>query len=225
MRLTPTAGILALMFCVCLIPVALAHDHDDAQNGDISKVNGSIKVANNTHAGNIDTVNGDISVGDECQVGEVETVNGSIKIGSHVSAHHAETVNGDISGQDAVNFMEGVETVNGSIRLGTGSEVGKSLETVNGEINLDGTHINHDIETVNGNVHLQGNTVVDGTLTMRKPHGSHFCFFSCGDSKKPIVEIGAGVQVHEIVLEREVDLRIDPAAQVGKVTDLSVKKK
>jgi len=73
------------------------------------------------------------------------------------------------------------------------------------------------MELVNGRVELSGTTVLAGDLTVRKPTGMGIGWGS-NSNKKPVIVIGAGVEVRgRIVLEREVDLQIDPAARVGQI--------
>jgi len=213
MRITPTAAILGLLFAVCLLPTAMAGKViDHGRHGDIDKVNGDIEIGKQSEAGNLETVNGDIEVDDGSKVGEMETVNGDIELGSNVSGDSAETVNGSISGKNGTQIAGNVETVNGGVRLADGSAA-RQVETVNGTIALDGTRVSHDIETVNGNIELSGSTKVSGAVIFRKPSGMGWF----NNSKKPTLTVKAGVEVGSVILEREIDLQIDPAAKVGKI--------
>ena len=69
----------------------------NASNGDISKVNGSIRVTAEEPAGDVSTVNGSIHIEDGGRAEDVETVNGSISIGADAVVGSIETVNGRVS--------------------------------------------------------------------------------------------------------------------------------
>ncbi len=169
--------------------------------GDLETVNGSISVASGTRAMSVETVNGSISIGDQAQVGGVETVNGGISIGKGVN------VDGD------------VEAVNGGVSLGEQSEVAGGIETVNGDIRLTATQLEQGIETVNGDIEVLAGSVVKGGIIVRKPSGSWFK----QKQRTPRVTIGANsIVVGELVFEREVELRVDPTAKIGKVTGATV---
>ncbi len=66
--------------------------------GDISKVNGSVKVEPGQQAGDVDTVNGSVTIGAGARAGKIETVNGSLKIEDKAVVGSAETVNGSSHG-------------------------------------------------------------------------------------------------------------------------------
>lgn len=184
-----------------------------ATAGGLSTVNGEIRIGAGARAGDVETVNGTISLGDQATVGDVETVNGSVRGGADVQiAGDLEAVNGSLRFGPGLRLAGEASTVNGSIEASQ-CEIGKDVETVNGSLRFEACQLRGDLELVNGRVELSGNTVLAGDLTVRKPKGTGW-----GQQKNPVVIIGAGVEVRgRIVLEREVDLRIDPAARVGQV--------
>lgn len=213
MRITPTTYLLAGLVLVGLMPLAMAHESGSL--GDIDRVNGDIEIGVNSTAGDLDTVNGDIEVGKASKVGNADTVNGDIRLDSGASARSLDTVNGSIKAEQNVVVTGSVDTVNGNIRFDKGGRIEQNVETVNGDIRLDDTQIGHNIETVQGDIVLQGASVVTGSIVVHK-NKSLVCLFGC-DGDKPRIELAAGVQVGSIILEREVELAVNPAAKVGKI--------
>jgi DUF4097 and DUF4098 domain-containing protein YvlB len=59
---------------------------------DLSKVNGSIDVAQGQRAGDVSTVNGSITVGTAAEVAAVETVNGSVRFDASAKVGPVEGV-------------------------------------------------------------------------------------------------------------------------------------
>jgi cytoskeletal protein CcmA (bactofilin family) len=91
--------------------------------------------------------------------------------------------------------------------------VESSVSNVNGAIKLTSATVNGDLTTVNGDVMLDENSLLKGTLTVKKPGGWN------SSSKKPKVVIGPGSRVEGgIKLEREVELYISETAMVSEVT-------
>lgn len=217
MRITPTALLLTALIGLCALPVARAHEVGDGKKGrDIDTVNSDIEIGRDAEAGDLDSVNGDIEVGAGSKIGDTDTVNGDIELADNVRAGGADTVNGEIKAGRDVVMAGDIDTVNGNIRFEAGSRIEGSLDTVNGEIKLTNTTVERDIETVNGDTKLLDGTVVKGKLIVRKPsHG--WCLFGCDDDK-PLVEIGANVEIiGGLLLEREVELKQDPSAKVGPI--------
>lgn len=211
--------------------ISIGADRAVADGGGASEVNKSIHVPSGANAGDLSSVNGEIRVGAGARAGDVETVNGSIDLGDQAVVADVETVNGSIRGGSGVRIEGDLEAVNGSLRFGPGlrlagdattvngsieasqCEVGRDVETVNGTLRFDGCQLRGAMELVNGRVELSGPTVLAGDLTVRKPSGMGW-----GSNKKPVIVIGAGVELRgRIVLEREVELQIDPAARVGQI--------
>lgn len=219
-----------MLLSACTISIGADRAVTDGHGA--SEVNKSINVPPGASAGDLSTVNGAIRLGPGARAGDVETVNGSIDLADQASIADVETVNGSIRGGVGVRIEGDLEAVNGSLRFGPGlrlagdattvngsieasqCEVGRDVETVNGTLRFDSCQLRGAMELVNGRVELSGDTVLAGDLTVRKPGMG----IGWGSNKKPVIVIGAGVEVRgRIVLEREVDLQIDPAARVGEV--------
>jgi hypothetical protein len=181
-----------------------------------STVNGSVKVgAGAVVNGDVSTVNGTIRVYENAQVEDVETVNGSLRIADGVRADNLSSVNGSVHvGTDVVVDGE-VSVVNGKISLESGTTVSSHVSNVNGEINLKGAEVGGDIETVNGDVLLSDQAVLKGDLTIKKPSG----WGNNHDSRIPKVVIGPGSRVGgTIFIEQKVDLFVSTTAEVGGVS-------
>lgn len=218
-----------LLLSACTISIGA--DRAVTDGGGASEVNKSINVPSGANAGDLSTVNGEIRVGSGARAGDIETVNGSIDLGDQAVVADVESVNGGIRGGSGVRIDGDLEAVNGSLRFGPGlrlagdattvngsieasqCEVGGDVETVNGTLRFDGCQLRGAMELVNGRVELSGPTVLAGDLTVRKPKGMGW-----GSNRKPVIVIGAGVELRgRIVLEREVELQIDPTARVGQI--------
>lgn len=214
--------------------ISIGADRAVTDGRGASEVNKSISVPAGANAGDLSTVNGEIRVGAGARVGDVETVNGSIELGDQAAVADVETVNGSVRGGAGIRIDGDLEAVNGSLRFGPGlrlageattvngsieasqCEVDRDVETVNGTLRFDSCQLRGAMELVNGRVELSGNTVLAGDLTVRKPTGMGIGWGN--SNKKPVIVIGAGVEVRgRIVLEREAELLIDPAARVGQI--------
>ena len=93
--------------------------------------------------------------------------------------------------------------------------MGEGVETVNGKIELHGTHVAGDIDTVNGGISLLDGTVVAGNVIVSEPQG-----WGWGNKRrKPVkVEIGQDVQVHgDLIFEHAVELRVHESARYGEI--------
>ncbi len=181
-----------------------------------STVNGSITVGQEAVVnGSLETVNGTIRVEDKARIEQAQTVNGSIRLGAGVTADRISSVNGSIDvGENGE--LEGISVVNGRINVEAGTTVSRDVGNVNGEIEVRGAEIGGDLSTVNGDVSLSGNAVLQGDLTVEKPDS-----FGWNDDerRKPKIIVGPGSKVEgDIVLEREVELYISEAAEVGGVS-------
>ena len=90
------------------------------------------------------------------------------------------------------------------------------MENVNGEIQLMGAEVGKNIETVNGDVELSDGAILRGNLIIEKPGGWGW---NNTKKRKPRVIIGPGSVVEgTIKLEREVELFISESARVGGVS-------
>ena len=198
---------------------------------NISKVNGSVRVAAGEQAGNVETVNGSIHIEDGATVSNVETVNGSVQIGERATAGKVSTVNGGISlDRDSkadsletvngkLNLAEGVQiagnitAVNGTLSLSKGSGVGGELANVNGTMTLEAAHVGKGLHTTNGDITLRAGTRVDGGILVKK-NTSMFNWHR----RNPRIVIGPdAVVAGTLKFEREVDLYVSDRAKVGAI--------
>lgn len=181
-----------------------------------STVNGSVKVGKGAIVtGDVSTVNGTIRVYENARVEDVETVNGSLRIADGVHADNLSSVNGSIQvGTDVIVNGE-VSVVNGKISLESGTKVSRDVSNVNGEINLEGAEVSGDLETVNGDVLLSDQAVLKGNLTIKKPSG----WGNNHNRRIPKVIIGPGSRVGgTIIIEQKVELFVSTTAEVGGVS-------
>ena len=186
-----------------------------AEDEDVDKVNGSIRIDDGQSAGDLSTVNGSIRIGDKAKARELETVNGSISMGSDATATEIENVNGSVT-MGARSRLEGrIESVNGSITLDDGVEVVGSVENVNGKIRLEAARVGGGIVTTNGGIDVLGNSRVEGGIHVEKPSGSWFSF---GKDDPPRIVIGPGAVVNGTLrFDREVELYVSDKATVGTI--------
>jgi len=182
--------------------------------GGATSVNGSITVgADAVVTGGIKTVNGKIRVDDGATIRKASTVNGSVQLGDKVKSRSLSTVNGTIRlGRDCE--VDGhIEAVNGRIAMESGTNVADGVENVNGDFDIVASTIGGDLRTVNGDVELMEGAVLRGNLVVEKPSG-----WGNNRSRKPRIVIGPGSRVEGVIdLEREVELFISEAAEVGGV--------
>ncbi len=178
-----------------------------------STVNGKVTVgAGATVTGEVSSVNGSIRIEEGATVADAETVNGGLRVADKVRSRNLSTVNGSIDVARDVVVDGRVEAVNGRITVGGGSKVANDLGNVNGEIELEGSEVGGDVSTVSGDIELADGAVIMGDLIVEKPGGWN-------DSKRmPRVVIGPGSRVEGVIrLEREVKLYISESAEVGGV--------
>ncbi len=215
-------GVVALLGLMLALPAAASINKSikiapgESSDG-ASSVNGSVTVGSGAVVtGDVGTVNGTIRIADNAQVEDASTVNGALRLGSGVSAGSLETVNGSIRAADNCQLDGSVEAVNGSINLGNGTRVSDGVANVNGTIELQGVDVGGNVETVNGDVELLQGSTLRGDLVIEKPSGWGW---NNSKKRKPRVIIGPGsVVLGTIELEREVELYISEAAQVGGVS-------
>lgn len=190
-----------------------------ADNENIRKVNASVTVSSDERVGDVSTVNGQIDIDRGASAEEVSTVNGGIRLDDDSSIYSAETVNGGIRvGEDAL--IDGsLSTVNGGIRVARGSQVRGKVRSVNGDIDLRRTHVGENLVTSNGDISLLDGSVVDGDLVMSEKRRWWNNIFN-RRGNRPELRIDATSSVRgDIHLYREVDLYIDPSAEVGKIIE------
>lgn len=207
--ITPVALLIGL---VCYVFTASA----DVTEKDISRVNRSISIAAGLTVGDVSTVNGGIRLSEAAIAGEVHTVNGSIELGARVDS--AETVNG-IGIDEEVIVSGAVSTVNRNIAVDAGSEIERNIETIDGEILLENSRIGEDLETANGDVTLLQGATVERDIIIADQRGWWDKFFS-GNSRplKLVIDVKSSVK-GRIHLYREVELHIEPAADVGELIE------
>lgn len=179
-------------------------------------VNGSISVGEGSVVtGTLQTVNGKIRVGDDSTIEDAQTVNGSLSLSDGVTSDDLETVNGAVRVGENATVNGEIEAVNGSITVEKGSKVTDDVGNVNGAIELQGSEVGGSISTVNGDIDLSDAAVVMGDLVVEKPNSWGF---GNKNSRKPKIIIGPGSEVRgTIELEREVELYISETAKVGGV--------
>jgi DUF4097 and DUF4098 domain-containing protein YvlB len=180
---------------------------------DVSKLNGSIHVAEGQQAGDVSTINGSITIGRSAEVQEVETVNGSVHFEEDASAKSAETVNGAVELGPRVQIRDSVSAVNGAVTLGAGARIGGALENVNGRLDVEGAQVGGGIETVNGDIRVSTGSRVEGGIHVEKNHG-----WSLGKRHNPSVTIESGAVVNgTLKFEREVELYVGAGATIGPI--------
>ncbi|OOG53586.1 hypothetical protein [Rhodanobacter sp. C03] len=191
-----------------------------AQDSDIDKVNGSVRVEAGQHAGTVSTVNGAVHIADGAVVRKASTVNGAIELGDKAQASELGTVNGAISLGRGSRVSGSVDAVNGSLQLAPGADVGGKLSNVNGAIVLDSAHVAGGLGTVGGDITVGANSHVEGGILVDKP-GGWFNF----NSRTPLVIIGPHAVVQgTLEFRREVVLKVSDSAQIGPVKGATVVK-
>lgn len=212
------AGLAALLALLLALPVhasvnkSITIDAGGASDG-ASTVNGKISVgAGATVTGEVTSVNGSIRIEEGATVADAETVNGGLRVADKVRSQSLSTVNGSIRVASDVTVDGAVTAVNGKIRIGGGSKVAKDLGNVNGEIELEGSEVGGDVSTVSGDIELADGAVIMGDLIVEKPGGWN------GNKRMSRIVIGPGSRVEGVIrLEREVRLYISESAEVGGV--------
>lgn len=199
-----------------VIAVLIASPVVFAAGKSIDKVNGAIRTEAGIEYGDLDTVNGSISIAAGVRADKASTVNGSIDVDDQATVGSLETVNGGIDIGEAVVVEKGVETVNGAVEIERGSRVQDGIETVNGRIELEGAEVGKGLNTVNGDVIVGADSIVRGGILIEKPNGGWFNWNS--NSRKPRVVIGPNAVVEgTLKFEREVELFVHSSAKVGRI--------
>lgn len=191
---------------------------DAAELRNISKVNRGVHVAAEEQVGDISSVNGGIDLARGASAQEVGTVNGSIDLDDNVTIEQAKTVNGSIRVGENVSVSGYLKTVNGGIRTGSGTVIEDRVRTVNGKIQLRNTTVRENVETTNGDISLRNASIVEGDLLVAKSRSNWWGRIFNSKRRRPEITIDAtSVVKGDIHLYREVDLRIDDAAEVGEI--------
>jgi DUF4097 and DUF4098 domain-containing protein YvlB len=191
--------------------------------GNVSKVNGSVRVEAGRQAGSVSTVNGSVTIGAGARTEDVETVNGSVRIDERAVVDDVETVNGGITAASGVEVRGELETVNGSITLRDGVRVAGGLENVNGDMLLEGTEVRQGIETVNGDIRLAAGTRVLGGIHVEENRSQSW--FGKRSDRNPRITIEQGAVVQGALhFEREVDLYVAPGVTLPEVQGVAPKR-
>lgn len=215
---------LALLACLPLAALA---------DGNVSKVNGSVRVEAGQSAGHVSTVNGSVTIEEGATAEDVNTVNGSITIERNATVQGVESVNGGISlssetkatSMETVNgklrLAEGavvsgnVSAVNGSAELAKGSDIRGGLSNVNGTMTITAAHVGGGLKTVNGDITVGADSRVEGGILVEKPNHNGFNF---GKRHVPRIVIGPGAIVEgRLRFEHEVELLVSDRAKIGAV--------
>jgi acetyltransferase-like isoleucine patch superfamily enzyme len=214
---------------LCFLPLAALADGDISKvnksirietgqtAGDVQSVNGSVTIEDSATAQDVETVNGSITIGDRATVQKVNTVNGGIRVGQGSRATSIETVNGTLRIGEGAQIAEDVTAVNGSISLDKNANVSGRLENVNGRMSLDSAHVARGIETTNGDVEVGSGSRVEGGILVEKPNGHGW--FNNNNRRTPTIIIGPNAVVEgELQFKQPVELYVSDTARIGKVT-------
>jgi carbonic anhydrase/acetyltransferase-like protein (isoleucine patch superfamily) len=161
-------------------------------DSDFSTVNGNIRIEERAQVKSVTTVNGNIVLAPEAQTSKVQTVNGRFELGPKARERQRQLVNGNVS-------------------LSPGSEVGGSVETVNGAIAAQGATIDGDVANYSGGMLITDESVVKGSLTVHEPE-------DVGNEKPPRIVIGPHSKViGPLKFERAVELYVHETAETGPI--------
>lgn len=200
--------------------LAVATTGAAAQERDIDKLNGGIRVEAGQAAGDLGTVNGSIRIGDGARIQDAETVNGSIQAGDDLQADDLSTVNGSIRIGKRARIDGGLETVNGQVFVDAGSRIGRGVETVNGAIGLVGVDMHGGIVTVNGDITVGAGSHVRGGIRVEKSTGASWF----ARKPRPLrIVVGPGAVVDgPVVLERPAKVFVHRSARTGNISGPAV---
>ena len=222
-KTTFTVGLMAVFVLAFALPAEAGNVNKSVKisagstSDGSSSVNGSISVGSGAVVtGDLSTVNGRIRIDSDARVEDVSTVNGGLRIDSGVTTESLSTVNGAIDVAQNVTVDGEIEAVNGEIDLDKGSTVRRGVSNVNGEIDLRASTVGGDVSTISGDIDLSDGAEVMGDIIVEKPNGWGW---NDKTQRVPKIVIGPGSQVHgEIHVERVVELHISETAKVGDVT-------
>ncbi|MDP5207488.1 hypothetical protein [Alishewanella sp. SMS8] len=225
MKLSTLTLAVSLTLAACYVGGVMPFSAEAAETAtqnaeDISKVNGSIKVAAGSVAGEVSTVNGSINVAEDSQVKSASTVNGSITLAERAQVTgETSTVNGSIKLASGSKVMGELSTVNGDMVINS-STVAGDVSTVNGTLKIEGSQIAGNLTTLNGNVSLLAGSVVQGDLVYaeRTARKSWFSWFGKDKHKPATLTISADSNVQgQIILKQEVNLKLENTALAARV--------
>lgn len=212
-----------LFTTMLLLSGAASAQQHDGNGRNIDKVNSSISADAGQPYGDLTTVNGAIRVGDRAVIQNAETVNGSIRVEDDVRSGGLSTVNGSIQVGLRARIDGDVETVNGGVFIDRGGSVSRGVATVNGAIGLVDTDLGSGIETVNGDITVGVGSHVKGGIHIEKP-GKNWGL-RIGKQKVPRVVIGPNAVVEgALVFEREVTLHVHQSARIGAVSGATARR-
>ena len=182
--------------------------------GDVSTVNGSVTIEEGATAEDVNTVNGSITIESNATVQRVESVNGGVSLGSGSKASSLETVNGTLRLAERAQVSGNVSAVNGSSKLAKGADISGELANVNGKMDIDGAHVGRGLKTVNGDIEVGPESRIEGGILVEKPHPN----WSNRNRRLPRIVIGPGAVVEgRMRFEHEVQLLVSDRAKIGAV--------
>ncbi len=183
--------------------------------GDVSSVNGSITIQDGATAEDVQTVNGSVTIEDRVTVRGIDTVNGGIRLGDQVKAESVETVNGRISVGEGSQVSGDITAVNGSIELEKNADVRGRVENVNGSMQFDAAHVGGGLKTTNGSITVNSGSRIEGGILVKKPQNTGWF----NNQKRPTITIGPNAVVEgNLKFEHEVDLFVSDRAKIGPVS-------
>lgn len=196
-------------------PVSVASD-----GRSITTVNGQVEAEDGQTYDTLSTVNGQVRVGRGVTAKEAKTVNGQVMIEENVKLGRASTVNGQLRVGEGSTIEHEASTVNGGVTLAKRVRVGGDVSTVSGGIQLDGAEVGGSLTTRNGDIELSDGAHVHGNISVKKKNDSGW---SWGKDEPIEVRICATCVVDgELRFERPVDLYVQPGAKIGQVIGDSV---
>jgi DUF4097 and DUF4098 domain-containing protein YvlB len=174
----------------------------------VSRALGSIDVPEGQTAGDLSAINGGVRVGSAAHVGAVDSVNGALHLGANAEAASMSTVNGSVRLDENARVAGKVSNVNGSLSLSAGADVHGSVENVNGSVRIDGAHVAGAV--------VGSSTSIDIEHAARLDNGIHIKRSGHGSDMPPRIVIGPGAVVSgKLQFDRKVTLYVSDRAQVA----------
>lgn len=206
-----TASLTVLLAAACNINSSIDVPAGTRFEG-ASTVNGSITVGEKAEVtGELSTVNGGIRIGKGARTGDISTVNGEIEVAEAAVIAAAQTVNGSVELDRGARAEGDIGTVNGSVSLYPGSEVTGGVSAVNGGLKLRGATVLGGLSNVNGGMLVTEGSRVKGGLVVERPSGRL-------EGEPPRIVIGPDSVIEgRLRFERPVRLYIHETAQVGPI--------
>jgi hypothetical protein len=182
--------------------------------GDVSSVNGSVTIEEGATAADVETVNGSVTVERNATVQKVESVNGGVSLGADAKATGMETVNGTLRLAEGAQVSGDVSAVNGSAQLAKGVDIRGQLSNVNGKMTINAAHVGGGLKTVNGDILVGADSRIEGGILVEKPNLNWFN----RSRRPPRIVIGPGAVVEgKLRFEHEVELLVSDRAKIGPV--------